>query len=105
MFPLENSEGRGQMPRGTVQYLEGIRSGENCHKWHVKNCDARTNHPHFEVQAAEPIPLRRPRLDDKQPEAEFCRRRTRQYQEERTNGAHENCAFTFKVGYPLGTNG
>lgn len=62
---------------GAVQYLEGIRSGENCHEWHVSDCDARAKHPYFEVQAAEPVPLHRARLDDEQPKAKLYQTRTR----------------------------
>lgn len=53
-------------------YLEGIPTGKNRHERHVNNCDARAKLPHFEIHAAEPILLHRPRLDDKQPKAQLC---------------------------------
>ncbi len=84
-------------------YLEGILSGENRHERHVKNCNARANHPHFEIQAAKPILLHRPRLDDKQPKAQLCRtfHATKVLvQEGRTIGARWNIALTFEMGDP-----
>ena len=54
-----------------ITYLEGIVMGENRHERHVDNCDARANLPHFEIHAAEPVLLHRPRLDNKEPKAQL----------------------------------
>jgi hypothetical protein len=53
------------------RHLEGIRSGDDGHEWHVQNGDGRARPPHFEIQAVEPILLLRARVDDEQPKAEF----------------------------------
>ena len=87
-----------------VPYLERVISCEKCHKWHVKDRDARADHPHFEIQAAEPVLLHWPRLDNKQPKAQLCRTQRRQYRDGQTVGASENRAFTFKMSDPRETN-
>ena len=80
--------------------------GVKHHERHVKNCDARANLPNFEIRAAEPILLHRPRFDDKQPKAQLCRTSPRrQYREKRLIGARRDFALTFKVGNPTGTDG
>jgi hypothetical protein len=54
-----------------TRHLEGIRSGDDGHEWHVHSGDGRAHPPRFEIQAVEPILLLRARVDDKQPKAEF----------------------------------
>jgi hypothetical protein len=74
------------------RHLEGIRSGDDGHEWHVQNGDGRARPPHFEIQAVEPILLLRARVDDKEPKAEFF-----EMGDPRT-GRTVRCEIEFRLG-------
>ena len=73
---------------------ERIRPCEDCDQWHGKDGNYGARDPRFKVQTSEPILLRWPRVENKEPKTEFWEVEFLLW----FVGAHRH--LTFKMGYP-----